>query len=69
MLELIIGFFLAMIAFFVIFLRVRANASWTRTVILTAAATLFIGFLAGALNLNFPSGWLQEVVDLPWPLR
>ncbi len=68
-LSALIGFFLAMIAFFVIFLRVRANAGWTRTLLLTAVATLFIGFLAGALNLNFPSGWLQEVVDLPWPLR
>ncbi|MEO1093137.1 MAG: tripartite tricarboxylate transporter permease, partial [Pseudomonadota bacterium] len=65
----LIGFFLAMIIFFVVFLRVRAQASWTRTVILTAVVTSFIGVLAGALSLNLPSGWLQEVVDLPWPLR
>ncbi len=65
----LVGFFLAMIGFFVVFLRVRARASWARTLILTASAATFIGFLARALALNFPYGWLQTAFDLPWPFR
>jgi len=65
----LVGFYLAMIGFFVAFLRVRAGASWVRTGILTGSAAGFILGLAYALSLNFPSGWLQSVADLPWPLR
>lgn len=65
----LVGFYIAMIVFFVAFLRLRANASWLRTAIMTAAAAGFILGLAYMLSLNFPSGWLQGVYDLPWPIR
>ncbi|MFT7026635.1 MAG: TctA family transporter [Paracoccaceae bacterium] len=65
----LLGFYLAMIVFFVSFLQLRAKASWARTVMLTAGAAGFILALAYALSLNFPSGYLQDVYDLPWPIR
>lgn len=65
----LVGFYIAMIVFFVAFLRLRANASWTKTVVMTACAAGFILGLAYMLSLNFPSGWLQSAYDLPWPLR
>ena len=65
----LVGFYLAMCLFFPAFLLIRARASLTRTAVLTAAAAGFMAVLANALSLNFPSGWLQEMVDLPWPLR
>ena len=65
----LIGFYLAMIVFFVAFLHFRAKAKPVKVAILTVAAAAFILFLANMLNLNFPSGWLQSVVELPWPLR
>lgn len=65
----LVGFWLGALVFFLVFLRVRAQAGWTRTLILTAVAMAFFTFLANALSLNFPSGWLQSAVDLPWPLR
>ncbi|MEC5322821.1 tripartite tricarboxylate transporter permease [Aurantimonas sp. A3-2-R12] len=65
----LIGFWLGALVFFLVFLRVRAQAGWTRTLLLTAVAMVFFTFLANALSLNFPSGWLQSAVDLPWPLR
>jgi hypothetical protein len=37
--------------------------------VLTGAAAAFILALANALSLNFPGGWLQSAVDLPWPIR
>jgi hypothetical protein len=65
----LVGFYLAMIGFFLAFLRLRANASWTKTLIMTVAAATFILGLAYMLSLDFPAGLLQSAVDLPWPLR
>ena len=65
----IVGFFLAMIGFFVLFLQLRAKASWTKTILITLGASVFILSLAHMLSLNFPSGWLQNNYDLPWPIR
>ncbi|RUS60930.1 tricarboxylate transporter [Pseudorhodobacter sp. E13] len=65
----LVGFYIAMIGFFIAFLRLRARASWLRTLIMTVAAAGFILGLAYMLSLNFPSGLLQASYDLPWPIR
>lgn len=65
----LVGFFLAMLAFFLIYLPVRARTGPIKTLVLTAGAAAFVLVLANALNLNFPYGLLQEMVRLPWPLR
>ncbi len=64
----VLGFILALAGFLVTFLRVRAQASWPKTLILTAAGIALMCVMAGALNRDFPPGLLQDVVDLPWPL-
>jgi putative tricarboxylic transport membrane protein len=65
----LVGFYIAMIVFFIAFLRLRAQASWITTLVMTACAAGFIVGLAYMLSLNFPSGWLQSAYDLPWPIR
>jgi putative tricarboxylic transport membrane protein len=65
----IFGFFISLVGFFVIFLRIVANTSWLRTLILTLAAVAFMLTLARALNLVLPGGLLQASFNLPWPLR
>ncbi|WP_163269260.1 tripartite tricarboxylate transporter permease [Chelativorans alearense] len=65
----VVGFFLSLVGFFVVFLKVVAKTSWIRTVILTLTAAVFMLALARALNLVFPGGLLQAGFDLPWPLR
>ena len=65
----LIGFYAAMILFFVAFLRMHAKATWRVTILMTACAAGFILGLAWMLSLNFPSGMLQNSVDLPWPFR
>jgi len=65
----LVGFYGAVLLFFPVFLRVRARAGWLATGIMTAAAAGFILLLAWALSLNFPSGQLQDMADLPWPFR
>ncbi len=65
----LVGFLLANLVFFLAFLRVAARCSWVTTVVLTAIATGGLVFVADILVLDFPAGLLQEVVELPWPLR
>lgn len=64
----VLGFILALAGFLIAFLRVRAEASWQKTLMLTAAGLALMCVMAGALNRDFPPGLLQDVVDLPWPL-
>ncbi|WP_420326175.1 tripartite tricarboxylate transporter permease [Mameliella sp.] len=65
----VLGFILALLGFLIAFLRVRAQAPWPKTLILTAAGIALMCVMAGALNRDFPPGLLQDVVDLPWPLK
>ena len=68
-LSALLGFILALAAFMLTFFRIRANLSWSRTAMLTVAGIGFMIFLASTLNRDFPPGLLQELADLPWPLR
>ena len=61
------GFVLALVGFFLAFLRLRARAGWLMTALLTAGCTGFVLTLASALNMRFPGGLLQEMYRLPWP--
>jgi putative tricarboxylic transport membrane protein len=65
----LIGFFAALVGFFIAFLRVVGGVSWLRTLALTAAAAAFILVLADSWNMLFPGGLLQDYYDLPWPFR
>ena len=80
----LVGFFLAMLAFFLIYLPVRARTGPIKTLVLTAGAATFVLVLANALNLNFPYGLLQDMgfacpgrcadrslrcVNVPYPLH
>lgn len=64
-----VGFILALFGFLITFLRVRAGASWSRTLIMTACGIGLMCLMAGLLNRDFPPGLLQDTVDLPWPLK
>jgi TctA family transporter len=63
------GYFIALITFFVMFMRYRAGVSWRKTGVLTISAVAFILGLADILNRDFPPGLLQGLFDLPWPFR
>ncbi len=65
----VVGFILALAGFLVTFLRVRAGAGWSKTLLLSVSGILFMCLMAGVLNRDFPPGLLQEAVDLPWPLK
>jgi len=65
----LVGFLIASIVFFLAFLRVAAQCSWTKTLVLTAIANGGLVAVADILVLDFPNGLLQSMIDLPWPLR
>ncbi|MEM8663129.1 MAG: tripartite tricarboxylate transporter permease [Pseudomonadota bacterium] len=64
----LVGFILALAAFMVLFLRIRAGVSWPRTALMGGAGILLMCVMAGVLNRDFPPGLLQGYVNLPWPL-
>ncbi|MCZ6637697.1 MAG: hypothetical protein O7C66_05830 [Alphaproteobacteria bacterium] len=64
-----IGFWIAITGFFLIFLRVRSDASWIRILILSGCGAGFITALSWIMVLDFPGGVLQLYVNLPWPLK
>ncbi|CAH0343172.1 tripartite tricarboxylate transporter permease [Rhizobium sp. CECT 9324] len=67
----ILGFFLALLVFFMAFMRTVAKTSWYQAVTLTVSAALMIIVLTWFLNMQLPGGILQEYfyTVLPWPLN
>ena len=64
----LIGFWLSIIGFFIIFLRVKSDASWIRIIVMTTGGVGFVTALAWIMVLDFPRGLLQDVFRLPWPI-
>ncbi len=62
------GFIIALLVFLLNFMKIRAGLNWIATVAYSAAGIAFICLLAHLLKRDFPPGWLQSVVNLPWPL-
>ncbi|MET3923910.1 tripartite tricarboxylate transporter permease [Devosia sp. 2618] len=67
----LVGYFLALVLFFIAFLRIVGKLNWWRTAALTAVAAAVVLTLASALNMIMPEGLLQDYFYqyLPWPLR
>ncbi len=63
-----VGYLIAIVLFFLLFLRTKANTSWVRTGLLTTIAAGFLTTLAHVMVLDFPRGLLQDAVELPWPI-
>ena len=65
---MLIGFWLSIVGFFVVFLRNKTDASWLRIALMTAGGVGFISALAWIMVLDFPGGLLQDIFILPWPI-
>jgi hypothetical protein len=65
----LVGFVLGLAAFFAAFLHFKARAPVGRNALLTASAVLFLAAMSYLFVLDFPRGLLQELVEMPWPLR
>jgi putative tricarboxylic transport membrane protein len=65
---MLVGFWIAITGFFLTFLRVHSDASWTRILTMKTCGVGFIASLSWIMVLNFPGGFLQYYFKLPWPL-
>jgi TctA family transporter len=63
------GFVIGLALFFAAFLHFKARAPLWRNALLTASAVLFLAAMSYVFVLDFPRGLLQELVEMPWPLR
>ena len=64
----LIGFLAALAIFMTSYLRVRANASWPKTLLLVSCTLCALTAMAHVMILDFPRGYLQHLVELPWPI-
>ena len=62
------GFVPAISLLFVLLLRLKAGASWGKTLLLTGGGVGGLVFVAHYARMDFPWGALQYYVELPWPL-
>jgi TctA family transporter len=63
------GFVIGLALFFAAFLHREARAGVVRNALLTASAVGFLAAMSYLFVLDFPRGLLQELVEMPWPLR
>ncbi|MBI1942944.1 MAG: tripartite tricarboxylate transporter permease [Betaproteobacteria bacterium] len=63
------GFVIGLALFFAAFLHFEARSPLARNGLLTASAVAFLAAMSYTFVLDFPRGLLQQVVEMPWPLR
>ncbi|MEN9060840.1 tripartite tricarboxylate transporter permease [Ponticoccus litoralis] len=63
----VFGYIIALVLFLVAFFRSRGRFGWKTTILSTAIGLAFIMGLAAILGRDFPPGYLQTLIDLPWP--
>lgn len=63
------GFVIGLALFFAAFLHLEARSPIARNALLTASAVAFLAAMSHLFVLDFPRGLLQELVEMPWPLR
>lgn len=68
MLTFALGLFLALTIFLLAFFRLRGRFGWGRTILASGLGLGFITGLAAVLGRDLPPGWLQTLIELPWPL-
>lgn len=63
----LIGYSLSILIFFGVFLHKKAKLAVWKAWLTGLVAMLLINTLAYVMVLDLPSGWLQDLVSLPWP--
>jgi len=64
----LVGFFLAVVLFFLAFMVGIARVRLPTAALLAGAAAAFLATMSHVMVLDFPRGLLQSLIDLPWPL-
>jgi hypothetical protein len=65
----LVGFILSLTVFITGFLVSRTSLGWVRSLVYAAVCIGFMVTVGHFMTLDFPSGVLQRMVELPWPLK
>jgi len=65
----LVGFILSLAIFITGFLVSRTSLGWGRSLVYTVVCIGFMSTVGHYMTLDFPSGLLQRMVELPWPLK
>ena len=65
----LVGFILSLAVFITGFLVSRTSLGWVRSLVYAAVCIGFMVTIGHYMTLDFPSGLLQRMVELPWPLK
>ena len=65
----LVGFILSLTVFITGFLVSRTSLGWVRSLVYAAVCIGFMSTVGHFMTLDFPSGVLQRMVELPWPLK
>ena len=68
-LNALVGFILSLAVFVTSFLLLRTSLGWVRSLTYAATCIAFMTTLGHFMTLDFPSGLLQRLIDMPWPLK
>ena len=65
----LVGFILSLTVFITGFLVSRTSLGWVRSLVYAAVCIGFMSTVGHFMTLDFPSGVLQRMVELPWQLK
>lgn len=65
----LIGFLLSIIAFYFVFMRVKAKATWWGIALMAGCSVGALAIISHVFLVEFPSGVLQRYVAIPWPFN
>ncbi|MDP1672964.1 MAG: tripartite tricarboxylate transporter permease [Burkholderiales bacterium] len=65
----LLGFILGVFIYIAAFLRVKAGVRWSRAIASALAAIVVMSLFGHLFVLQYPTGLLQSVVEMPWPLN
>jgi hypothetical protein len=65
----VVGFILGIFIYIAVFLRLKAGVRWSRAIAGALAAAAVMILFGDLFVLEYPTGLLQSVVELPWPLN
>jgi putative tricarboxylic transport membrane protein len=63
------GFTIGILLFFLAFLTSKIGDNHRRNLILTFSAVTFLALMSHVLTLEYAPGLIQNMIELPWPLR
>jgi hypothetical protein len=63
----LVGFLTSIVLFYFAFMRTKAKASWIGITLMAGGTLIVLSIISYVFLVDFPTGLLQEYVEMPWP--